>query len=363
MIDGDTKGFIVRRPEPGRRLGELGAAAQGAAQPRLARRARPRRDRDRVVLARLARRSRPARSRAEDIGTEVFFLPAAAHTEKDGTFTNTQRLLQWHHKAVEPPGRLPLGAVVRLPPGPPHPRAARGLDDPSATARCSTSTWDYPLHGPQDEPDAEAVLQEINGRKADGIVRRPSTRSSPTTARRPAARGSTPASTPTASTRRRAASRAPSRTGSRPSGAGRGRRTAASSTTARRPTPTASRGRSASATSGGTPSRASGRRSATTPTSSPTSRRTTCRAEGATGMDALARRRRRSSLHPDGLGWLYAPTGLVDGPLPTHYEPHESPVDNPLYAHARQPDAPASSTAPTTRTTRAARRTRSSRSC
>ena len=38
----------------------------------------------------------------EEIGTEVFFLPAAAHTEKDGTFTNTQRLLQWHHKAVEP---------------------------------------------------------------------------------------------------------------------------------------------------------------------------------------------------------------------------------------------------------------------
>ncbi len=42
--------------------------------------------------------------RTADIGTEVFFLPAAAHTEKDGTFTNTQRLLQWHHKAVEPPG-------------------------------------------------------------------------------------------------------------------------------------------------------------------------------------------------------------------------------------------------------------------
>ena len=42
--------------------------------------------------------------RTEDIGTEVFFLPAAAHTEKDGTFTQTQRLLQWHHKAVEPSG-------------------------------------------------------------------------------------------------------------------------------------------------------------------------------------------------------------------------------------------------------------------
>jgi formate dehydrogenase major subunit len=42
--------------------------------------------------------------RTEDIGTEVFFMPAAAHTEKDGSFTNTQRILQFHHQAVEPPG-------------------------------------------------------------------------------------------------------------------------------------------------------------------------------------------------------------------------------------------------------------------
>ncbi|MCW3040637.1 MAG: formate dehydrogenase, partial [Solirubrobacterales bacterium] len=42
--------------------------------------------------------------RTEDIGTEVFFLPAAAHTEKSGTFTNTQRMVQWHHQAVEPQG-------------------------------------------------------------------------------------------------------------------------------------------------------------------------------------------------------------------------------------------------------------------
>jgi formate dehydrogenase major subunit len=33
----------------------------------------------------------------------------------------------------------------------------------------------------------------------------------------------------------------------------------------------------------------------------------------------------------DGRGWLFVPTGLVDGPLPTHYEPHESPVQNVLY--------------------------------
>ena len=35
--------------------------------------------------------------RTADIGTEVFFMPAAAHTEKSGSFTNTQRMLQWHH--------------------------------------------------------------------------------------------------------------------------------------------------------------------------------------------------------------------------------------------------------------------------
>jgi formate dehydrogenase major subunit len=31
------------------------------------------------------------------------------------------------------------------------------------------------------------------------------------------------------------------------------------------------------------------------------------------------------------------PTGLVDGPLPTHYEPQESPVANPLYKQQRSP--------------------------
>jgi formate dehydrogenase major subunit len=33
----------------------------------------------------------------------------------------------------------------------------------------------------------------------------------------------------------------------------------------------------------------------------------------------------------DGRGWLYTPSGLLDGPLPTHYEPVESPVPNLLY--------------------------------
>src|SRR5215210_4621031 len=38
----------------------------------------------------------------EQIPTEIFFMPAAAHTEKDGSFTNTQRLIQWHSQATEP---------------------------------------------------------------------------------------------------------------------------------------------------------------------------------------------------------------------------------------------------------------------
>ena len=42
-------------------------------------------------------------------------------------------------------------------------------------------------------------------------------------------------------------------------------------------------------------------------------------------------------LHPDGLGWIYAPSGLVDGPLPVHYEPQESPFENRLYAQQQNP--------------------------
>src|SRR3954471_21150424 len=36
--------------------------------------------------------------------TEVFLMPAASHVEKEGTFTQTQRMLQWRTKAVEPGG-------------------------------------------------------------------------------------------------------------------------------------------------------------------------------------------------------------------------------------------------------------------
>ena len=38
-----------------------------------------------------------------EIQTEVFFLPAASVPEMDGSFTNTQRLVQWHERAIQPP--------------------------------------------------------------------------------------------------------------------------------------------------------------------------------------------------------------------------------------------------------------------
>jgi len=42
-------------------------------------------------------------------------------------------------------------------------------------------------------------------------------------------------------------------------------------------------------------------------------------------------------MQSDGKGWLYAPAGLVDGPLPTHYEPQDSPVPNLLYGQQNNP--------------------------
>ncbi len=82
-----------------------------------------------------------------EIGTEVFMMPAASHVEKDGSFTNTQRLLQWHHKAIEPPEdcrselwfayhlgrriRAKLSWVDRSP-RPADPRSDLGLSDRGA---------------------------------------------------------------------------------------------------------------------------------------------------------------------------------------------------------------------------------------
>jgi formate dehydrogenase major subunit len=90
----------------------------------------------------------------EKVATEVFFFPAAAHTEKDGSFTNTQRLLQWHDAAVDPPGdcRSDLDFILQLG------RLLKQMYKGSKASRdlpILNLTWNH--------ANAEAVLAEING--------------------------------------------------------------------------------------------------------------------------------------------------------------------------------------------------------
>ena len=98
----------------------------------------------------------------EECATEVFLLPAASHAEKEGTFTQTQRMLQWREKALDPVGDCRselwffyhLGRMVRE-------RLAGSTEERDRPVL--DLAWDYPVHGPHDEPSAEAVLKEING--------------------------------------------------------------------------------------------------------------------------------------------------------------------------------------------------------
>jgi formate dehydrogenase major subunit len=60
--------------------------------------------------------------------------------------------------------------------------------------------------------------------------------------------------------------------------------------------------------------------------------------EGGTGLDAFGGNS-PAIMKPDGKFWLFAPSGAVDGPMPTHYEPYESPVTNPVYKQQRNPVA------------------------
>jgi formate dehydrogenase major subunit len=266
--------------------------------------------------------------KTEDIGTEVFFLPAAAHTEKDGTFTNTQRLLQWHHKAVEPPGdcRSELWFIYHLF------RRIRDRVAGSALERdrpLQALTWDYPLQGPDDEPDAEAVLQEINGRHADGsfVAKYQDLKADGSTTCGSWIHAGIYADGVNQPARRRPHTEqnwiAPEWGWAWPSN----RRILYNR---------------ASAKPDGTPwserkkyvwwDAAEGKWTSLgdDPDFVPDRPPDYEPPEGASGMEAI-RGHTPFIVHPDGLGWLFAPSGLVDGPLPTHYEPHESPIDNPLY--------------------------------
>ena len=98
----------------------------------------------------------------EDIKTEVFLMPVALAGEKDGTFTNLHRLVQWHDKVVEAPGdsrsetwfAYHLGRRLKQL----YSESQESQDEPIRNL-----TWDYPTSGEREEPSVDAVLKEING--------------------------------------------------------------------------------------------------------------------------------------------------------------------------------------------------------
>jgi len=95
-----------------------------------------------------------------EIGTEVFLLPAANFAEKDGTFTNSSRWLQWKWKAVDPPGEakpdqeIVAAFVLKLK----ELYLAEGGAFPDPVLNLS---WDY---SNPTRPDLREVSGEINGR-------------------------------------------------------------------------------------------------------------------------------------------------------------------------------------------------------
>jgi formate dehydrogenase major subunit len=271
--------------------------------------------------------------KTEEVGTEVFLMPAAAHTEKDGSFTNTQRLLQWHHKAVEPEGdcRSELWFMYHL---------GRRIREKLAGSERERDrpivdlTWDYPTVGPTAEPDAEAVLAEIGGFDAE--------------------RSPLPDYLPLKDD------------GSTTCGCWiyAGCYADGVNQTARR--------RPASEQTWVAPEwawawpmnrRIIYNRASADPEGKPWSERKRyvwwdAGEEEWTGEDvpdftpdkapdyvppddAEAQRALRGDepfiMQGDGRAWLYAPSGIVDGPFPTHYEPHESPFSNALYGQQANP--------------------------
>jgi len=97
------------------------------------------------------------------IKTEVFLLPCAASIEKEGSITNSGRLMQWRYKAVNPPGdALPDGDIMSElffrvkelyeKKGGPHKKAITEL------------TWPYgKMVGKHFHYDPRLVAAEING--------------------------------------------------------------------------------------------------------------------------------------------------------------------------------------------------------
>ena len=274
--------------------------------------------------------------RTEDIGTEVFFFPAASHVEKDGTFTQTQRMLQWHHQAVEPPGDCQseldffylLGRKIRE-------RLAGSTD--VRDRPILDLTWNYG----QDGASADEVLREINGWELTGPDHRDRGELlSSFTQMRPdgsTAGGCWIYTGVYADGVNHAASRTP----------GAEQSWVAPEWGWAWPANRRILYNRASADPEGKPwserkayvwwdeetGRWTGHDVPDFPVTTAPSFRPEPGTPGAAGLagdDPFI-------MQADGKGWLYVPQGLLDGPLPAHYEPHESPVRNPFYSQQSNP--------------------------
>jgi formate dehydrogenase major subunit len=269
----------------------------------------------------------------DTIGTEVFFLPAASHVEKEGTFTQTQRLLQWRHKAVEPPGDarsdlwfyFHLGRILR--------ERLKDSTDPRDRALLQL-TWDYPTIGETADPDAAMVLREINGVGPDGKALNGYMQLKDD--------GSTSSGCwiycgVYADEVNQAARRKP----------GREQGPAALEWGWAWPLNRRLLYNRASADPDGKPwserkkyvywdDDAGTWTGPDVPDFEPDKRPDYVPPEGAKAQAALAGND-PFVMQGDGKAWLFAPSGLVDGPMPTHYEPAESVVENAFYKQQDNP--------------------------
>jgi formate dehydrogenase major subunit len=270
----------------------------------------------------------------EDCRTEAFFLPAASHVEKAGTFTQTQRLLQWREKALDPPGDCRselwffyhLGRLVRQKLAGSTERRDRAVLD---------LTWEYPLEAPHEEPSPEAVLREINGYAVESG--RPLSGYTELKDDGSTACGCWIYSGVYADGVNQAARRKP----------GADQSWVAPEWGWAWPANRRILYNRASADPAGRPW--SERKAYVwwdpdrgewsghdVPDFEKTKAPDHRPAADATGVEALAGDD-AFIMQSDGKGWLFVPTGLIDGPMPTHYEPAESPVRNALYGQQANP--------------------------
>ncbi|GAA1186140.1 molybdopterin-dependent oxidoreductase [Ornithinimicrobium humiphilum] len=335
MVDGEVEGYFVVGQNP----------AVGSAHARMQRLALTRlkwlvvRDLQLIETATFWKDSPEIASgelRTEDIRTEVFFLPAATHVEKSGTFTQTQRMLQWRHQAVQPPGDaqseldfyFQLGCRIReLLAGSTDERDRPLLD----------LTWDYPTdeHG---DVDAEAVLREINGYHVTGEkAGQPLDTFTEMKADGSTAGGCWIYTGVFAGGVNRAANRAPREEQDE----------VAAQWGWAWPANRRLLYNRASADPQGRPwserkkyvwwDEETGRWVGKDVPDFPVDRDPSYRPDPDVGGPAALAGDDPFIMQADGKGWLFAPKGMVDGPLPTHYEAQESPVDNPLHSQQRNP--------------------------